>query len=48
MFKDIKEGETHHDKDACYKCSKCGSHFLKEQDKKDCEQIHLDYFSIQQ
>lgn len=26
MFKDTKEGSTHHDKDACYKCPKCHAH----------------------
>lgn len=26
MFKDTKEGSTHHDKDACYKCKICNAH----------------------
>lgn len=30
MFKDTKEGSTHHDKDACYKCEKCGGHYFTE------------------
>ena len=25
-FKDIPEGTTHHEKDNCYKCTKCGGH----------------------
>ena len=28
MFKDTKEGQTHHDKDACYKSGICGDHFV--------------------
>lgn len=30
MFKDTKEGSTHHDKDACYKCKVCGAHFFRD------------------
>lgn len=30
MFKDLPEGTTHHDKDACYKCKICGDHFFIE------------------
>lgn len=30
MFKDTKEGSTHHDKDACFKCKMCGNHFFTE------------------
>lgn len=28
-FKDLPEGNTHHDKDACYKCLMCGDHFFR-------------------
>lgn len=30
MFKDTKEGQTHHDKDACYKCRECSGHYQTE------------------
>jgi len=30
MFKDTKEGSTHHGKDSCYKCKMCGNHFFRE------------------
>ena len=26
---DTPEGSTHHDKDDCYKCDKCGAHGIK-------------------
>jgi hypothetical protein len=29
-FKEKKEGQTHHDRDACLKCKHCGSHGLEE------------------
>jgi predicted nucleic acid binding AN1-type Zn finger protein len=36
MFKDTKEGQTHHDKDACYKCKMCGDHFFTEEKALRC------------
>lgn len=30
MFKDTPEGSTHHEKDSCYKCEKCGEHLWRE------------------
>ena len=27
MFKDTKEGSTHHHRDACYKCRECSGHY---------------------
>lgn len=29
-FKDTKEGSTHHGKDACYNCEKCGEHLWRQ------------------
>lgn len=29
-FKDNKEGQTHHNGDACLKCKHCGSHYYCE------------------
>lgn len=38
MFKYTPDGHTHHDKDACYKCKKCGGHFFSERTREvhDC------------
>jgi hypothetical protein len=29
-FKDTKEGQTHHDGDACLKCEVCKAHFFRD------------------
>jgi len=32
----LPEGQTHHEKDSCYKCNKCGGHYyIKEEMKRD-------------
>lgn len=40
-FQDTKEGQTHHDKDACYKCKICVEHFFIESQRDRCNHDYL-------